>query len=576
MEQAPAGFLPRVFYGLTTGNQTYRFTEDAEITITIAGEIGTAYEFYSISELSNDYIPAIAVKTAENTLKIVIKGDYTMFTGSLASYQFKIVNMTTGASITETMSGVLSLQNASSLLDYPAQQNGNKQITVINSLETNTTNVVYASLDYNSDNVFNWIEIGRFVDGRDGKCVYSISSGNYNAIKAVAKEGDSLISAEEFTADSYNFTIGAVIAVLDTDPWTLQGVGNIRGPQGETGATGQDGADGADGYTPYIQDGYWYINGVNTNVKAIGTDGTNGTNGQSFQMQSGLYSTPDNWGKTGNVDGDGNPLLQLPTLPQSNITGKGYVVYDPLTTPLAPYYDLYYANNGDNDWTIIHPFSGIAGTNGTNGSTPYIQNGNWYIDGVNTGVPATGPQGPAGPGVPSGGTAGQVLKKVSGTDYDTTWGAPLDTSNVPSGTIDESIGFDNLGNVVRGSAGGGSLYAYKCTLTPKSDSTFALFEFRLLILTSNNNLLVTDIASFKTYISNNSTSYQSKMILGNATSSSINQLKQPYDFGFDSSGNIYIYYKDIDFTNETIHNVYQPYTISSSNFNYRYSKKQIL
>lgn len=34
---------------------------------------------------------------------------------------------------------------------------------------------------------------------------------------------------------------------------------------------------------------------------------------------------------------------------------------------------------------------------------------------------ATGPQGPAGVGVPTGGTTGQVLKKASGTDYDTEW-----------------------------------------------------------------------------------------------------------------------------------------------------------
>lgn len=35
---------------------------------------------------------------------------------------------------------------------------------------------------------------------------------------------------------------------------------------------------------------------------------------------------------------------------------------------------------------------------------------------------ATGPQGDPGVGVPAGGTAGQVLKKASGTDYDTEWG----------------------------------------------------------------------------------------------------------------------------------------------------------
>jgi hypothetical protein len=39
------------------------------------------------------------------------------------------------------------------------------------------------------------------------------------------------------------------------------------------GATGAAGSDGKNGKTPYIQDGYWYIDGVNTNVKAEGEKG---------------------------------------------------------------------------------------------------------------------------------------------------------------------------------------------------------------------------------------------------------------------------------------------------------------
>ena len=42
------------------------------------------------------------------------------------------------------------------------------------------------------------------------------------------------------------------------------------------GSQGKDGADGEDGKTPYIQDGYWYINGVSTSVKAEGVDGKDG------------------------------------------------------------------------------------------------------------------------------------------------------------------------------------------------------------------------------------------------------------------------------------------------------------
>lgn len=36
-------------------------------------------------------------------------------------------------------------------------------------------------------------------------------------------------------------------------------------------------------------------------------------------------------------------------------------------------------------------------------------------------IQTTGDQGPAGPGMPLGGTAGQVLTKNSNTDNDTSW-----------------------------------------------------------------------------------------------------------------------------------------------------------
>ena len=48
------------------------------------------------------------------------------------------------------------------------------------------------------------------------------------------------------------------------------------------GKDGADGKDGVDGITPTIEisaDGYWIINDIKTEYKAIGVDGTNGTNG---------------------------------------------------------------------------------------------------------------------------------------------------------------------------------------------------------------------------------------------------------------------------------------------------------
>ena len=63
---------------------------------------------------------------------------------------------------------------------------------------------------------------------------------------------------------------------------------------------------------------------------------------------------------------------------------------------------------------------GIPGTNGTNG-----------IDGA---VGATGPAGANGQGVPTGGTANQVLAKIDGTDYSTQWVTPSGGSSLPTQT----------------------------------------------------------------------------------------------------------------------------------------------
>lgn len=58
---------------------------------------------------------------------------------------------------------------------------------------------------------------------------------------------------------------------------------------------------------------------------------------------------------------------------------------------------------------------GAPGADGTDGHTPYIQSGYWYINGVNTGIPATGPQGiPGAPGSPGRGIASITLISTVG------------------------------------------------------------------------------------------------------------------------------------------------------------------
>lgn len=391
LSQNPAGFLPQVYYGLTRGDQTYRFTDGYEISVEAEGNLNDSYEIIANNETA-EYISAVGVKSAEDKVTVVIQGDYT-----IAETEFTLINTRTGSSTQVTLSGVLSLQDASYLGEFQAQDNKEKQITVLKDLQSGQNNAIYASIDRNGDGVFNWTRIGGYVNGTDGTSIYAATGATMSTTLSNAKANDIILIGETFTYNDVEYAVGNLYKINTLDPLDLELRGNIRGAQGATGETGASGADGADGYTPYIQDGYWYINGTNTNVQAIGQNGTNGQDGQSFNIQSGLYSVPANYGQTGNVDAQGNPLLQLPALPQVDISGKGYVVYDPLTTPLDPYYDLYYANDNDVNWTIVHPFSGIKGQDGTDGYTPYIQNGYWYINSVNTGVAATGPQGPTGP-----------------------------------------------------------------------------------------------------------------------------------------------------------------------------------
>ena len=438
IEQAPAGFLPRVYYGLTNGAQVYRFTKNAELSIDgITGNEGDAFEFYLSNEIIADYIPAFAIKEENNVLKITNQGDYPeLATG------FKIVNMRTGESFIKTIENALTLQNASFLGDLNANLNKEKQITVLNDLESGNKNVVFASIDLNSDDIYNWISIGAYTNGRDGYSVYSAKSrDNLISILASAKINDIIVFGADVTYNTFSALNGDIFVIDSISPFSATNRGNIRGPQGLKGDKGDKGDAGTDGLTPTIVNGNWFIGSTDTGVKAQGIDGTNGLNGQSFQIQSGLYSTPANVGKPGNTTPEGESLKTLPTLPAQNLTGKGFIVYDPLTTPLDPFYDLYWANNGDTEWTIIHPFQGQDGKNGTNGYTPYIKDNNWYINGENTGVAATGPQGPkgdaglTGPAGPAGNnerittSCKTVLKTYTRKFVSKTW-----NKNIMSGT----------------------------------------------------------------------------------------------------------------------------------------------
>ena len=134
---------------------------------------------------------------------------------------------------------------------------------------------------------------------------------------------------------------------------------------------------------------------------------------------------------------------------------------------------------------------------------PYIDNetGNWMVydtvEGayVDTGVAAQGPAGADGQdgrdgeGVPTGGTAGQVLRKVSGTDYDTEWAAEQDITGkadkVSSATDGNFAALDANGNLTDSGHKHGD---YVTDVSDKADKVTGATDGNFAALDSNGNL----------------------------------------------------------------------------------------
>lgn len=153
---------------------------------------------------------------------------------------------------------------------------------------------------------------------------------------------------------------GVKITITDKNGTTTANV--INGEKGEQGIQGENGADGK---TPYIKDGYWWIGDTNTNVKAEGVDGKNGTPPQVY-----INESTNEW----EISMDGG----------------------------RTWYSLGVKATGDN---------------GTDGKTPYIQDGYWYIDSVNTNVKAQGVDGKDGTDGQNGTNGQDGHTPIKGTDY---------------------------------------------------------------------------------------------------------------------------------------------------------------
>ncbi len=149
----------------------------------------------------------------------------------------------------------------------------------------------------------------------------------------------------------------------------------------------QSSEDGKDGKTPYIQNGYWFIDGTNTGVKAAGTDGINGTNGTNGLTP--FIGVNGNWWIGGSD-------TEVKAAGANGINGTNGTNGTNGLTPHIGENGNWWIGGSDTEVkaTGTDGINGTNGTNGTNGLTPHIgENGNWWIGDLDTEVKAEGVDG---------------------------------------------------------------------------------------------------------------------------------------------------------------------------------------
>ena len=166
----------------------------------------------------------------------------------------------------------------------------------------------------------------------------------------------------------------------------------IDGSDSGVFATGPEGARGEPGITPHIgSNGNWWIGEVDTEVQAIGRNG-----------KTPLIGANGNWwigGTDTGVSAYGQPGPEGPEGP----AGRGIQSIEKTDSQgLIDIYTITYTDGTTSDFLVTNGANGetaAQGLPGQDGHTPVItigENGNWFVDGVDTGKAAQGSQGEQG------------------------------------------------------------------------------------------------------------------------------------------------------------------------------------
>lgn len=283
-----------------------------------------------------------------------------------------------------------------------------------------------------------------------------------------------------------------------------------EGPKGDTGATGatgpqgEQGEKGADGFSPQIiltpiPEGYHMkiidATGEQEITIADGKDGATGPQGPE-----GPAGPQGETGAAGAAGKDGvSPSAMVEqtgeneaTIYVTDASGTTAAVLTGEAGPAGPAGPQ--GEKGDTGATGPEGPQGETGPQGPEGPAgPQGETGPQGEKGDTGATGETGATGPAGPGVAAGGTAGQVLTKKSGTDYDTEWS---DVSGYPE------IITETFSQALSGSLTAGNALVYKISIpTPYPASQYVALVRSIRVVTSQDDMtyLTNAIAAISGY-----------------------------------------------------------------------------
>ena len=262
-----------------------------------------------------------------------------------------------------------------------------------------------------------WIgntDTGVAANGNSGT---SVTTGHGNPNGDNSDPNNPIAAKEGNVGDTYVDLDTGTVYVKDENGWQID----------------PNGAAGIHGTTPHIGDnGNWWIGDTDTGVSATGPQGQQGQAGASVYTgtsapSQGLGSNNDSYIDTATwnfyVKENGEWVLKGNLKGSQGQDGESISVVSCVKTGengLVATYTITFSNGNTATFEVVNGAAGsagAAGANGADGHTPVITigaNGNWFVDGTDTGVSATGIQGQAGED--GNGISGIIITNATATE----------------------------------------------------------------------------------------------------------------------------------------------------------------